>query len=144
MNTLSMQLLYPEPSLSLGSIQLTGVRAWLPLSPCLMELCATDGDCEVNRRCCRPVLRKWSGASSCPPSGAPLSHHIPQSCYFYIFLCTVLSLPHLSVYLTYRSHSPLTNFYNVLTYSVVVVYTYLTQVLIMPPQYLQLTLRTTY
>ena len=57
----------------LGSIlQLTGDRAWLPLSPSLRELRATQGGCEVSSQCRRLVLWEWSGASPRPPSGPHL------------------------------------------------------------------------
>ena len=54
-------------------LQLTGDRAWLPLSPSLRELHATQGGCEVSSQCRCLVLWEWSGASPRPPSGAPPS-----------------------------------------------------------------------
>ena len=58
---------HPSPKV-LGKyyfVQLTGDRAWLPLSPSLRELCATQGGCEISNQCRRLVLWEWSGA---PPS----------------------------------------------------------------------------
>ena len=60
-------------------LQLTGDRAWLPLSPSLRELRTTQGDCEVSSHCRRPVLWEWLGALPCPPLGAPPSPFLHSS-----------------------------------------------------------------
>ena len=59
-------------------LQLTGDRAWLPLSLSLRELRATQGGCEVNRRL---VLWEWSGASPRPPSWGRGPHLLPPYIY---------------------------------------------------------------